>query len=94
MTLEEYKELVDYLVEHSKPELEDILKAQTQFIEGTDTNVLQDNFLGIPVIKRLCTQGGITEEELQWIGLAYTSILVIGHCIEHCVDSEQSDGGK
>lgn len=94
MTTEEYKEFVDKVVEIPKPELGDILKAQQQFIEGADTNVLQDSFLGIPTIRRLCTQGRITEEELQWIGLAYTSILVIGHCIEHCIDREQSDAGE
>lgn len=88
MTVEEYKEFVDYIVAipEGKPELSSILEAQQQFIDESDTNVLQELLLNAPVIKRLIAEARITEEQLQWLGLAACSILLIGYAWDKCAE--------
>lgn len=86
MTAEEYKEVVDYIVSTPQKDIGTILKAQQQFINESDKNVLSDILLGCPTVKRLITEDRITEEQLQWLGLALCSILLIGHACDKLIE--------
>ncbi len=87
MTTAEYKEFVDYLIDKvDKPDLATVLQAQQQFIDESDTNALQGLLLGAPVVQRFITEARMTEEQLQWLGLAMCSILLIGYACDKCIE--------
>ena len=85
----EYREIIDSVVKQADPEISKVWKAQQQFINQEEENVLQEYVLDIPVIKRLVTENRITEEELQKLGVMICSLLFISIFGEDLIGNEE-----